>query len=150
MFSINPIQTAKRLSIAGTIATSWLLFGTSVHAAEGAQVVPLKSGWSEQALSSFANGCVLAIVTPAKRDYYARASEKGNKTPRPFPEPEVTASVQPMCSCIGLRIAQSSDLQELSLNMEAIAKPFIEEAMGGGQCKPDGLLGAMLEQRARK
>lgn len=149
MFFPGSIKEVKRLQIA-SILVLFTLLGVPAHAADKSQGMPLKSGWSDQERSSFTGGCVLAIVTPARRDYYARASERGNKAPKPFPEQDVTASVEPMCSCIGLRIAQSVDLQELSLNMEAIAKPYIEEAMSGGQCKPGGLLGAMLEQRARK
>jgi hypothetical protein len=30
------------------------------------------------------------------------------------------------------------------------AKPFVEEALGGGQCKPEGLLADMLEQAREK
>ena len=142
------------VSRAGQIATLALLlslsFGGTVGAADAPQSQPLKAGWSEQELSSFTAGCVLAIVSPARRDYYARAAERGNSSPKPFPEEELTASVQPMCSCIGVRIARTSALQDFTANQEALSRPLVEEAMNGGQCKPGGLLGAMLEQRIKK
>jgi hypothetical protein len=138
-----------RSLISSLILLSSPLYGGAAAAADASQGAPLKAGWSDQELSSFTAGCVLAIVTPARRDYAARAAERGISSPKPFPEKEVTASVQPMCSCIGLRIAQSWELQEFALNHEALGKPLIEEAMKGGQCKPAGLLGAMIEQRTK-
>ena len=120
------------------------------YAVGAPETAPLKAGWSEQELTSFAAGCVLAIVTPARQDYFTRAAERGNSSPKPFPEQELAASVQPMCACIGLRIAQSSDLQAFVPNHEVLSKPFIEEAMMGGKCKPGGLLGTMLDERSKK
>jgi len=126
-----------------------LLLVGAVRAADHSRQVPLKGGWSDQELSSFTAGCVMSIVTKARRDYYARAAQRGNSSPKPFPEQELTASVQPMCSCIGLRIARSFELQEVARN-PTLSKSFVEEAIGGGQCKPGGLLGAVLEQRIKK
>ena len=37
----------------------------------------LKAGWSEPQISAFVGGCVAAIMIPAKRDFEARAAQRG-------------------------------------------------------------------------
>lgn len=136
----------KHISHLAIIAT---LFSIAPAYATGSdQRLPLKEGWNEQTLASFTNGCVLAILNPARQGYYARAAQRGDSNPKPFPEIEISQSVKPMCACIGMRIAQTADLQEVELHQDTLAKPFIEDAMKGGQCKPGGILASAFEKKS--
>lgn len=109
----------------------------------------LQAGWTEQSMTAFAQGCADAIVEPARRDYEAAARQAGNRASKPFPADAVRDSVQPMCQCIGRRVAGRWPLAEAeSLGWSAVM-PLIQEALGGGQCKPEGILAKMFEQMRR-
>ena len=109
------LQTVRWLSMA-ILALGHITAAQASH--DGAQIEPLKPSLSTQELSSFAAGCVLAIVARARRDYYARAAQLGNANPPHFPEQQVTASLAPMCSCIGLRLA--SPIERLVSSIRAL------------------------------
>ncbi|WP_143167554.1 hypothetical protein [Massilia sp. CF038] len=104
--------------------------------------------WPDQERASFVANCSLAIIDPAKRDYAAAAERAKNPNPRPFPEAQLRESVEPMCGCLADRLAESnpSHLDESKIKVDAM--PMIQEAMSGGRCKPGGLLGKALNQRA--
>lgn len=109
--------------------------------------VQLKDGWSEELIAEFTRGCTEGFLAPARRDYLARAAAVGDQKPKPFPEEEFRASVVPMCSCLARRFARTWTFSEFFANQGALAQPMIKEAMEGGQCKPDGILGAVLEKK---
>lgn len=120
----------------------------AAHAAEPAQTSKLKPGWTEAELKAFAAGCTEAMLVPAKRDYAAAAEKAKNPSPKPFPEEEFLESVEPMCACIARRVAEVRSLDEVQRQGLGFAQPFIKEAMSGGRCKPEGLLGrAISDQR---
>jgi hypothetical protein len=125
------------------VACLFALVGPHATAADD-----LKAGWSEAELSAFASGCVMAIMIPAKKDFEARAAQAGK--PAAFPEEALRKSVEPMCSCLGRRIAESWSFAEFSKNSQALAERFVTEAMTGGRCKPEGLLGDVLEKAQAK
>jgi len=106
-----------------------------------------KDGWSDAHIAEFTTGCIEGILAPARRDYFARAAEVGDQNPKPFPETEVRASIAPMCLCLTRRFAQTWAFSEFIENHETLSQPFIREAMGGGQCKPGGILGAVLQKK---
>ncbi len=108
----------------------------------------LKLGWTKQALAEHSQGCVEGIVEPARRDYFARAAQVGNSNPRPFPEKELRASAEPMCRCISRRIAVTYSYTQ-SIQEPQLAMPFIEEALSGGECAPEGLLGEVMKRKQR-
>ena len=109
----------------------------------------LQPGWSEAELESFSAGCTAAILTPAKRDYAAAAAKANNPSPQPFPEAEFLESVEPMCACIARRVAETKPLDAIQREGTGFAQPFIEEALSGGRCRPQGLLGRMLFDRKK-
>lgn len=117
------------------------LIAISIAICSGAaQAAPI---WTEAEHSAFVAGCALGIIVPARRDYAAAAEKAGNKNPKPFPEEELRASVEPMCGCLANRIADSGMSY---LDAGNAMKPMIEEAISGGRCKPGGLLGQMLSK----
>lgn len=138
------------MKIARAIHTATLLFmmlGTAVRAAEPG---PLKEGWNAGEIRGFTVGCTASILGSAKRAYDARAAQRGNTSPKPFPETLVIQSVEPMCNCIGNRVARAYPLQALRSQPNA-GMEFVQEAMAGGQCKPEGVLAdALAQSRATK
>ena len=94
-------------------------------------------------------GCTAAILTPAKRDYAAAAAKANIPSPQPFPEAEFLESVEPMCACIARRVAETKPLDAIQREGTGFAQPFIEEALSGGRCRPQGLLGRMLFDRKK-
>ena len=128
------------LIIVGSIATA------SDSLSEPISAQP-KKGWSDSRMAEFARGCTEGILAPARRDYFARAAAVGNPSPRPFPEKEARASIEPMCSCLTRRFAQTWTFDDFLENQEALSQPLIREALGGGQCKPGGILGTALKKK---
>jgi hypothetical protein len=105
----------------------------------------LRPGWKDDDLKAFTAACADAIVKPAIQAYQERVTASGRTDAKPFPEKELRESVSPMCECISRRLAEKWTMAELTNAALERAKPFVEEALGGGQCKPGGLLGEMLE-----
>lgn len=108
----------------------------------------LKLGWTKQALEEHWQGCVDGIVEPARRDYFARAAQVGNSNPRPFPEKELRASAEPMCRCISRRLAGTYPFTQITQDPQ-LAMPFVQEAISGGECAPEGILGEVLKRQKR-
>jgi hypothetical protein len=52
-----------------------------------------------------------------------------------------------MCLCISERVAETWTIAEIGKNALQSARPMIDEALNGGRCKPDGLLGDILKKR---
>ena len=115
------------------------------YSAETSLGPSLKSGWSETQLAEFKAGCTNGVINPARRDYALAAAKAENASPKPFPEAELRASADPMCACLGLRIAQTWDYAEFIASQGAGVKPMMQEAMAGGRCKPEGLLGVVID-----
>lgn len=109
----------------------------------------LQPGWNEAELESFSAGCTAAILIPARRDYAAAAAKANSPSPKPFPEAEFLESVEPMCACIGRRVAETRPLDAIQREGWGFAQPFIEQALSGGQCRPQGLLGRVLFDRQK-
>jgi len=128
--------------LAATLLAS--LCAGAVHADEVAQMSKLKPGWTEPELKAFAAGCTNAMLIPAKQDYAAATEKDKNPSPKPFPEVELLKSVEPMCACIARRVAEIRSLDELQMQGLGFAQPFVKEALSGGRCKPEGLLGRMI------
>jgi hypothetical protein len=124
-----------------TLVLAAILACTSVVAAD--------KPWTEAELKEAADGCTEGILQPARRDYKATAAARGNTNPKPFPEQEIRDSVWPMCTCIVRRVAEIMTVAEFAKGVNEKSNAFIMEAMQGGRCKPEGILGEMLEH-ARK
>lgn len=105
------------------------------------------SNWSDAQMTAFTAGCTMSILLPAKRDYAATAAKAADTNPKPFPEARFRASIEPMCKCLGGRIAEASPAGAPS---EALMRSVLHEAFTGGRCKPSGLLGEMLEAPRRR
>lgn len=116
--------------------------------ADTSQAKSLKPGWSESVLLVFTSGCTEAMVLPAKQQYVMAAAQAGNASPIPFPEEQFRASADPMCACLLRRFAETWDVSEAAANVQAM-KPMLDEAMSGGRCKPEGILGLLIA-RGRK
>jgi len=108
---------------------------------------PLKEGWNRKQVKVFAYACTEGLLTPAARDYHAAALADGVTIHKPFPEQEFRDSAFPMCLCISQRVAETWTLKEVEQTGTQRAKPMIDEALRGGQCKPDGLLGDVIKKR---
>jgi hypothetical protein len=108
----------------------------------------MKEGWDRKQVKVFAYACSDGLLDPAVRDYHAAAKKDGVDNPKPFPEQEFRDSAFPMCLCIAERVSQTWTMAEIENNALQKAQGFVNEALNGGQCKPDGLLGDILKNRA--
>jgi len=86
--------------------------------------------------------CVSGILEPAKNGFQARATKDG-KTDAVFPEEKIKPSIVDLCSCITEKASITWDYQYFIWQPE-LAKKLVSEAMGGGECKPSGMLGKSL------
>lgn len=130
-------------------ALSTVACAALAQADEPAPGPKLQPGWAEVDLSAFSAGCTAAILLPAKRDYAAIAEKANNPSSKPFPESGFLESVEPMCACIARRVAEAKPLDEIQKEGLGFAQSFIEQALSGGQCKPQGLLGRMLSDKKK-
>jgi len=130
-------------------ALSTVACAVLAQANEPAAGPKLQPGWTEVDLSAFSAGCTAAILLPAKRDYAAAAEKANNPSPKPFPEAGLLESVEPMCACIARRVAEAKPIDEIQREGLGFVQPFIEQALSGGQCKPQGLLGRILSDKKK-
>jgi hypothetical protein len=114
------------------------------------RVVAADKPWTEAELKEAADGCSEGILQPARRDYKSTAAARGDTNPKPFPEQEIRDSVWPMCACIVRRVAEIMTVAEFANGVNERSNSFIMEAMQGGRCKPEGMLGEMLEKARNK
>lgn len=108
----------------------------------------MKEGWDRKQVKVFAYACTDGLLLPAARDYLAAAKKDGVEDPKPFPEQAFRDSAFPMCLCIAQRVAETWSMAEVKDNALARAQGYVNEALNGGQCKPEGLLGDVLKNRA--
>ncbi len=133
-----------------TLLLAAVLACTSAVAADEPASGAQKKPWTEAELKAAADGCTEGILQPTLRDYKAAADAPGNKDPKPFPEKEFRDSVWPMCACIIRRAAEIMTVVEFAKDANQRSQPFIMEAMQGGRCKPEGMLGKILENARSK
>jgi hypothetical protein len=128
------------------------LLGLTLCVQSGAfAATPMKEGWSQEQIDAFTAGCSLAIIEPAKRDYAAAAERAGNKSPKPFPEAQILASINPMCGCLAARAAEKWTFSDYFKSQDANASVLVTEALAGGRCKPEGVLGdAMAGKKGKR
>jgi len=107
------------------------------------QVTANELGWTDDIKRQMTDGCVLGLLNPAKRDFQARAAQRGAPN-AVFPEEKVRSSLVALCACITERAADSWSYQQF-LGQPHLADQLIEEALTGGKCKPTGMLGQALE-----
>ena len=106
-----------------------------------------ESNWSQADTDSFVQGCVLGILKPAEREYYAKAEKVGNKNPKPFPEQEVKASIEPMCTCVANKLkAEGISILETTTKSSKV-EFIVKAAILNGECKLGGMLGQELEKQ---
>jgi hypothetical protein len=143
---IAPIVTFLSLIVSQAIVAN---VGGDTHPDAAAAGANLKAGWSEPRIAAFVGGCVTAIMIPAKRTYEARDAQAGH-TGKEFPEAEVRSSIEPMCTCLALRIAQTWSFDEYISSSGTLMQPLITEALSGGRCKPEGIVGEALAHAKEK
>lgn len=125
-----------------------LICAASIARADESPTAPsTDTGWTEMALAVFTEHCTLAILLPAQRQYEEADARANAPSTVPFPEALLRASIEPMCGCIGRRVAEAKSLDAIEKEGLDFALPFVEEAMAGGRCKPEGVLGEMLSER---
>jgi hypothetical protein len=101
-----------------------------------------KGGWSEALISEMTEGCITAILDPAKEDFAEAARKAGNDNAK-FPE-QAEKDTQKMCACIIQKAANTWEYGEFTKSWQARSQQIIMEALQGGGCKPEGLLGSAL------
>ena len=119
---------------------------TAVMATDAPAKKPWKEGWDRKQVKVFAYACTDGLLAPAVRDFNAAALADGITAHKPFPEQAFRDSAFPMCLCISERVAETWSVAEVGKNALQSARPMIDEALNGGRCKPDGLLGDILKK----
>jgi len=105
---------------------------------------PYKEGWTAADITAMADSCVPGVIGPAKRDFQAKVKSEG--TAQEFPEAELTAGVKSMCACFARRVGATYARADFQANRQAILQKMNQEARGGGACKPEGLLGEVMQK----
>lgn len=127
-----------------------VLSSAAAFAADAPAKKPLKAGWDRKQVKVFAYACTDGLLTPTVRDYNAAAKADGVSNPRPFPEKAFRDSAFPMCLCISERVAQTWTMAEIDKQALQRARPYIDEALAGGKCKPGGMLGDIIDKQKNK
>ena len=109
-----------------------------------------KAGWDGKQLKLFADACTERLLQSAVRDYNAAALAEGVTIRKPFPKEAFRDSAFPMCLCISERVAQTWTLEEMDKSGMERSRPMIDEALAGGRCKPQGMLGDILKKQQGK
>lgn len=102
-----------------------------------------KEGWSDGDITAMAQTCVPGVIEPARRDFAAAAAKAQDFTTQ-FPEAELTSSVKAMCSCFANRVGSTVARADFQRDKQAILRKMNDDAMQGGACKPEGLLGEAM------
>jgi hypothetical protein len=137
------MRNRSRISV---LVLAMALSCTAAMAADAPAKKPWKEGWDRKTVKVFAYACTDGLVGPAARNYNAAAPVDKVTVRKPFPEQEFRDSAFPMCLCISDRVAQTWTVAEVGTKGLQRAQPMIDEALRGGQCKPDGLLGQVLQK----
>jgi hypothetical protein len=137
---------AKPSKILG-ITLALMLCATVAVAADAPAKKPWKDGWDQKQIKVFAYACTDGLLQPAVRDYNAAAQSDGVKLHKPFPEKQFRDSAFPMCLCISEWVAETWTVAEVEKKGTRRSGAMIDEALNGGRCAPDGLLGDILKKR---
>ena len=124
-----------------------LALSCAALAADAPAKKPWKAGWDRKQVKVFAYACTDGLLAPAARDYNAALQAQGIGVRKPFPEQAFRDSAFPMCLCISERMAETWTLAEMEMYGMQRSKPMVDEALNGGRCKPNGMLGDLLEKR---
>ena len=108
---------------------------------------PWKEGWTADEVTAMANLCVPGVIGPARRDFVAASAAQGANAR--FPEDELTPPVKAMCLCFAKRIGATYSRADFDRDRAAILRKMNDEAVNGGACKPEGLLGEVMERSRR-
>jgi len=123
-----------------------VLFCAAAIGADEPAKKPLKEGWDRKQIKVFAYACTDGMLAPVLRDYNAAATAGGATLHKPFPEKEFRDSAFPMCLCISERVAATWTMEEMKKGSQR-SKPYVDEALSGGRCKPEGMLADIVKKR---
>ena len=112
--------------------------GPATMAAPGKPASQWKDGWDDAAITAMADSCVPGVIGPARGEF-----AKENKGAE-FPEAELTPQVKAMCSCFAKRAGATYARADFVRDRASILARMNQEALGGGACQPEGLLGEMM------
>ena len=107
-------------------------------AGPGARGGRLKDGWMEDEIAFIAKACTAAIMVPLK-GYHERQSLA-------FPEARLSADVNRHCTCLARRLGTTHTKAEYLANTDAISRRIDQEAITGGECRPEGSLADLLRK----
>ena len=145
MITVLPMSISTKTLILALLAA----FGAAAAVAADPPKSPWKAGWDRKNIKVFAYACTDGIQGKAQREYEANVAARVDRVTvqKPFPEKEFRDSAFPMCLCISERVAETWALSEMANKPKNWSQPFIDEALNGGRCKPQGLLGEVASQR---
>jgi len=103
---------------------------------------PWKEGWNTPDITTMADGCVPDLLGPARRDFTAAAAAQDPSAQ--FPEAELAPAAKAMCLCFAKRVGSTHRREDFLRDRAAILRKMNDDAMNGGACKPEGLLGEMM------
>jgi hypothetical protein len=102
-----------------------------------------QEGWNDGDITAMEDSCVAGVIGPARRDF-AAAAAKAQDSSAQFPEAELTPSVKAMCLCFARRVGSTVARADFQRDRQAILRRMNDEAMNGGACKPEGMLGEVM------
>ncbi len=108
----------------------------------------IKSGWEVEQVRAMQDDCARGALDNARRafnDYLSKAGRTGIA----FPEAEFKGSIDGFCGCIVRRVTTSFTFADFRKNAPGIAQKYVVDAMSGGECRPGGIMGDVLDGKIR-
>lgn len=120
-----------------------LLLGVALVLVHGSAAA-YQEGWTAENILDMTDRCVSGIMDPIRQGFEKNMKSRGKASVH-FPEEQYKPPVSDLCTCITLRAANSEPYENVQKDPE-ITRSYMTEAIKGGECKPGGILGNIMQQ----
>jgi hypothetical protein len=100
------------------------------------QAAPPKDAADASVYDTAAKRCLDDILAGARKAWQAKVD---------FPEQDFRSSGAELCNCLAERARANVPAAELRAGTNAIMSKYMQEAIKGGECKPAGVVGLLLQ-----
>jgi hypothetical protein len=106
------------------------------------------TGWTRDRINSYNTYCTETMINAARGSYMQKAHSHGQDG-SDFPEAMMLEAFTGMCHCMTDRASKIWPYDQFMGDSMRYIEPLSNEAMAGGQCKPEGLLGQIIAEKKR-
>ena len=104
-----------------------------------------QDGWTATNIMDMTDSCVASIIDPVRQGLSKKMQSQG-KDPSGVSEDMFKPSLTDLCACITFRAAGTYEYEKVIADPR-LTQGFMTEAIRGGECKPAGLLGKIIQQQ---